>query len=155
MTSGTLHSINVSNGGVPKHPRAAAWVSNDGVEGDRQKLPFIHGGPKRAVSLYSLDLIRTLQQEGHPIVPGSIGENMTLEGVDWSLLVPGARLQVGDVELEVTGFATPCLQIAGSFADRQSNRVSQKLHPGWSRVYTRVLSEGRVAAGDRVLITPV
>ena len=59
----TVHSINVSNGGVPKLPRASAWVSSHGVEGDRQRNLMVHGGPRRAVALYSLDLIQQLQAE--------------------------------------------------------------------------------------------
>ena len=74
MTEGRVHSINVSDGGVPKRPRSAAWVDANGVEGDRQKDLRFHGGPTRAVALYSLDLMRQLQAEGHPIAPGTIGK---------------------------------------------------------------------------------
>src|SRR5205085_595469 len=148
------HAINVSDGGVPKKPRSSAWVDAGGVEGDRQRNLLVHGGPNRAVALYSLDLIRALQGEGHPIAPGTMGENLTIEGLDWSLMVPGARVQVGEVELELTAYATPCRNIAGSFADGNSARVAQKRHPGWSRVYAKVLHEGRIAPGDSVVITP-
>ncbi len=127
----------------------------EGVEGDRQRNLKVHGGPTRAVSLYSLDLIRALQTEGHPIAPGTIGENVTIEGVDWSQLVPGVRVQIGELELEVTAYANPCLTIAGSFADGNSSRVAQKRHPGWSRLYAKVLHEGRIAAGDSVTVAPV
>jgi MOSC domain-containing protein YiiM len=147
-----VHSINVSDGGVPKLPRASAWVSANGVEGDRQRDLRFHGGPNRAVALYSLDLIRQLRAEGHSISPGSIGENLTLEGVDWSLMVPGARLQVGDAELELTSYTSPCQKIRASFIGEDFTRVSQKLHPGWSRVYAKVLNEGRVAVGDAVSV---
>ena len=155
MPDATVHSINVSDGGVPKRPRSAAWIGLDGVEGDRQRDLRFHGGPSRAVALYSLDLIGSLQGEGHPIAPGTIGENLTLAGIDWSLMVPGARLQVGEVELEITAYAPPCRKIVDSFADGTSTRVSQKVHPGWSRVYAKVLHEGRIATGDSVSIAPV
>jgi MOSC domain-containing protein YiiM len=38
----------------------------------------------------------------------------------------------------------------GSFKDREFARVSQKRHPGWSRVYARVLVEGRIRRDDPV-----
>ncbi len=155
MADATVSSINVSDGGVPKQPRSSAWVDANGVEGDRQRDLRYHGGPNRAVALYSLDLMERLQDEGHPIAPGTIGENVTLSGVDWSLMVPGARVQVGEVELELTAYASPCRKIAGSFADGDSTRISQKAHPGWSRVYAKVLHEGRIATGDSVSIAPV
>jgi MOSC domain-containing protein YiiM len=146
----TLHSINVSNGGVPKLARREARVTASGVEGDRQRDLRYHGGPQRAVSLYSLERIHALRAEGHPIGIGTIGENLTVAGLEWDLLVPGVRLQVGDVALELTSYADPCSNIAGSFSDRVFTRVLQKLHPGWSRLYSRVLREGSVRPGDAV-----
>lgn len=151
---GTLHSINVSNGGVPKLPQSSADIRATGIAGDRQADLRYHGGPDRAVSLYSLDLIHALQAEGHPIVPGSIGENLTIASVDWLLIRPGARLSIGDVLLEITKPANPCHKIRPSFSDRNSDRVSEKLHPGWSRWYARVLTEGAVKAGDAIVVQP-
>ena len=153
MSNGFLHSINVSDGGVPKLPRPWAQVRVDGVEGDRQEDRRYHGGPDRAVSLFSLDLIEALQGEGHPIVPGSIGENLTLHGIEWTDVRPDARIEIGDVLLEVTRAASPCHTIAASFHDGVFTRVSQKVHPGWSRFYARVLREGLVSTGDRVVLT--
>lgn len=153
MSNGFLHSINVSDGGVPKLPRPWARVRADGVDGDRQQDRRYHGGPDRAVSLYSLDLIEALQGEGHPIVPGSIGENLTLHGIDWTDVRTDARIEIGEVLLEVTRAASPCHKIAASFHDGMFTRVSQKVHPGWSRFYTRVLREGLVSVGDRVALT--
>lgn len=150
MIQGTIHSINVSNGGVPKFARPCAEIRVGGVEGDRQRDLVSHGGPERAVSLYSLELIRALQEEGHPIVEGSIGENLTLAGVAWESMRAGVRLYVGSAVLELTTPAAPCKKIAGSFQRGEFRRVSQDVHPGWSRFYARVIREGRVAVGERV-----
>ncbi|MEA3195610.1 MAG: hypothetical protein QOD26_3943 [Betaproteobacteria bacterium] len=146
----TLLSINISKGGVPKHSTPACAITANGLEGDRQRDLENHGGPTRAVCLYSQDLIEALQAEGHPIGAGTIGENLTLGGVAWSEMIPGARYAVGEVRLELTGYAAPCNIIAASFRDRRTGRVSQKAHPGWSRLYARVLKEGTVRVGDRV-----
>jgi len=151
---GILHSINVSDGGVPKLPRPHARIRASGVEGDRQEDRIFHGGPDRAVCVYALELIEALQGEGHPIVPGAIGENLTIQGIDWIDIRPDTRLEIGDVLLEVTRSTTPCHKIAAAFADREFTRVSQKVHPGWSRYYARVLREGLVTTGDRVLLVP-
>jgi MOSC domain-containing protein YiiM len=123
-----------------------------GVEGDRQEDLRSHGGPDRAVCLYSLDLIEALQGEGHPISPGSIGENLTLSGIDWTAMRPDARLQIGDALMEVTRATSPCTKIAESFTGGEFVRVSQKVHPGWSRFYARVLREGVVNVGDRIVL---
>jgi MOSC domain-containing protein YiiM len=152
---GTVISINVSNGGVPKRRVDDAKVSLLGLVNDDHDDKKHHGGPERAVCVYSLERIRALQAEGHPIDIGTAGENVTVEGIDWELVVPGARFRLGDeVLLEVASFTSPCKTIRDSFTDGRFVRISQKLHPGWSRVYTRVLSEGAIRFGDAVELTP-
>jgi len=145
-------SITVSDGGVPKRPVAAAEVTRDGVAGDRQRNLKYHGGLDRALCLWSGDLIAALQEEGHPVFPGSAGENVAIVELDWSRVVPGVRLRMGDVLAEVTSYTMPCRTIGGSFVGGRSGRISQRTHPGWSRVYARVLEEGAIAVGDPVSI---
>ena len=143
--------ISVSRGGVPKTAVPAAQVTADGVEGDAQRNRVLHGGPERAVCLYSIEAIERLRAEGHSIAPGSIGENVTVEGLDWSAVVPGDHLLLGEqVLVQVTRYTTPCLNIKGSFMDGEVARVSQKRHPGWSRVYARVLVPGTIRRDDPV-----
>ncbi|HNM79027.1 MAG TPA: MOSC domain-containing protein [Tepidiformaceae bacterium] len=150
-SAASVHQISVSQGGVPKLPVLEAAVGELGLAGDAVANPDIHGGPERAVCLYSLELIEALAAEGHPIAPGTAGENVTIRGLDWSLIQPGARVRVGEqVLLEVTRFTTPCATIRPSFKDRDSNRIHHNLHPGWSRAYTRVLKTGAIRQGDRV-----
>lgn len=145
-----VHSINRSSGGVPKLPVAGAWVDRKGVEGHCQTDRKHHGGPERALCVYALEVIEALATEGHPIFPGSTGENLTIAGLDWQAVQPGDRLEAGEVELEITSFTSPCSTISGSFSDGCQKRISQKLFPGWSRVYARVLTDGMVAVGDEV-----
>ena len=153
--TGKIVSINISHGGVPKGRVNGAEVSRLGLVGDVQNDKKHHGGPDRAVCLYSIEIIRSLQAEGHPIDVGTAGENVTLEGIDWSLAVPGAQLRLGDeVLLEIASFTNPCKTIKGSFIDGQFIRIAEKLHPGWSRVHTRVLKEGKIRLGDPVEVIP-
>ena len=148
VAKGRVESINTSAGGVPKVPRPECRISVGGLQGDRHRNLRYHGGPDRAVCLYSLERIRSLQAEGHPIAAGTIGENLTLSGISWDLMVPGARIEVGEARLELTSHAAPCETIDGSFRDGEFLRVSPKVHPGWSRLYARVLEEGVVRQGD-------
>lgn len=149
-SSGRIHQINVSGGGVPKLPIETAFVDHLGLAGDVHTSED-HGGPDRAVCLYSLELIEQLRTEGHPAHPGSMGENLTVTGLGWAGVQPGARLLVGDeVLLEITSYTTPCSTIQGSFSDGKFSRISQKTHPGESRVYARVLETGKVQPGDEV-----
>jgi MOSC domain-containing protein YiiM len=155
MNKGVVLSINMSEGGVPKWPITDVQVSLSGLQDDRHNDRNGHGGGERAVCLYGVEIIEALQSEGHPISVGTTGENLTLKGIDWGLMVPGARIILGDaLVLEISGFTTPCRTIAASFIDGRFVRISEKLYPGWSRVYARVLSEGRVRLEDPVEIIP-
>ena len=148
---GVLVSINTSRGGVPKRRVSDAKLSRLGLLGDSQNDKIGHGGPERAVCVYSLERIHSLQREGHPIDVGTAGENVTLEGIDWDLIVPGVQIKLGEqVVLEVVSFTNPCKTIKASFLDGRFVRISQKLYPGWSRVYARVLAEGEIRFGDHV-----
>ena len=55
-------------------------------------------------------------------------------------VVPGCQL-LGETVL---------LHITRAFKDSDYARVSQKRHPGWSRVYARVLATGSIRQGDPV-----
>jgi MOSC domain-containing protein YiiM len=146
--------VNVNpSGGVPKARVSSAHVTAKGVSGDKQRNRRVHGGPQRAVSLYSHEHIQALQAEGHPIAAGSTGENLTIGGLDWAALKVGARLTIGaGLRIEITGYAAPCSTIADSFAGGEITRISQKLRPGWSRLYARVLAEAEVCEGDPVML---
>jgi MOSC domain-containing protein YiiM len=94
-----------------------------------------------------------LQDEGHSIEAGSSGENLTVSGLGWEKLKPGDCLQVGpEVQIEIMSYTTPCEKIAQWFRDKDYKRVSQKLNPGWSRLYAKVLCEGVVRPGDEVVL---
>ncbi len=148
-----LHQISVSNGGLPKLPISKARITKEGVEGDRHRNTELHGGPERAVCVFALEVIEALRKEGHSIAPGAAGENFTIAGLDWTHIGPGTRLSVGnEVKLEVVSYTAPCSHNTCWFTDGDFSRISQKKHPGRSRVYARVLSEGMVKQGDAVVI---
>jgi MOSC domain-containing protein YiiM len=151
VAQGRIVQISISPGGVPKLPVPEARVTTLGLEGDLHRDMEVHGGPERALCLFALEQIRVLQSEGHTVSPGAIGENLTIEGLDWERVTPGSRLELGaGVLIEVSSYTGPCLNIKKYFADGDFSRVSQKRHSGGSRVYARVLREGMIRQGDTV-----
>jgi len=151
VNEGRIVQLSVSAGGLPKRAVAEARVTRAGLDGDAHRDLEHHGGPERAVCLFAVEAIAGLVGEGHAIAPGALGENVTTKGLDWSRVAPGAHLLLGErVLLQVTRYTSPCLNIAPLFQGRDFGRVSQTRHPGWSRVYARVLAEGRLRAGDSV-----
>lgn len=153
VARGWAHQINISRGGVPKPRVTSAAVTTEGLSGDYHNDARNHGGPLRAVCLYTLEQIERLAAEGHAIYPGATGENLTLRGIPLALLTPGARIRIGaQTLLEVTGYAAPCETIAEAFSTGDFTRISHKLHPGESRVYARVACGGEIHEGDEVTV---
>jgi MOSC domain-containing protein YiiM len=151
--AGRLAAINRSNGGARKSQVDKALITEFGVEGDRQADQVNHGGVDRAVTLYSLERIQALAEEGHPVQIGALGENLTVSGLDWSLIVPGSEILVGPVRLQITKFTTPCSNLKEMFTGGKNfSRISQKQNPGWSRACARVLAGGVVSVGDPVVL---
>jgi MOSC domain-containing protein YiiM len=151
MSVGRIYQLNVSPGGVPKLPIESGMVTPLGIEGDDHRDKKGHGGPERALCFYSLEQIQALQEEGHPVQPGWMGENVTTIGIDLSSVEPGDRFRLGEsVLVEVTRYTTPCQNIVDSFKDGDFTRVSHKLFPGWSRFYVRVLEGGLIRRGDEI-----
>ena len=142
-SSGQIIQINISDGGTPKLSIPEAQITPEGLIGDHQRHLKYHGGPDRAVCLWSAEIIQILQSEGHPIESGSAGENITVAGLAWEQLVPNMQLQLGDtVRLLITDYAAPCRHISRYFSDRCYSRISQKHHPGTSRLYDSVVRSG-------------
>lgn len=148
-TEGRIVQINISRGGVPKLPVAEARVTRDGLVGDFQSDTRNHGGPMRALCLFTVEEIERLSAEGHPVYPGAVGENVTLSGLPLEALTPGTCLALGDETLiEITSYASPCKTIRGAFLDGDFTRISPNTHAGECRVYARVLRGGVIHAGD-------
>jgi len=152
---GSIIQLNASDGGVPKTPLQTATVETEGITVDRQRNTKSHGGPERALCLFAIEVIETLQAQGHPIAPGDTGENITLRDIDWARVIPGARLRLGpNVLIQITGYTTPCHHIARYFHDGDSQHIAQDQNPGQSRVYARVLQPGTLRPGDPAVLLP-
>lgn len=148
--NGQVVTINTSPGGVPKLATSEARVTEVGIEGDGHTYSG-HGGPDKALCLYSLERILAFQASGHPIFPGSLGENLTIIGLEWSDISFGDRFRVGDeVEIEIVSAAAPCPKIEPSFSDGDASRVDNELHPGWARFYARIVKPGSFKPGALV-----
>jgi MOSC domain-containing protein YiiM/GNAT superfamily N-acetyltransferase len=152
---GRVLQVNISPGGVPKLPVDRAWVGPLGLEGDAHRHSTVHGGPHRAVALLAIEAIERVQADGHPIEPGSVGENLTTTGIELARLPVATRLAIGDdLVLEVSAPANPCNVIEGSFREGKSGRISILTHPDDSRMYARVLAPGEVRPGDSIRVLP-
>ena len=150
---GVVAQLNRSDGGVPKTPVDRVEVGWRGVQGDRQRSRQHHGRPWQALCIWSTEVIDAFAAEGHPIAPGSAGENITLRGLDWSTVRPGVRLRLGTVLCEVSAWALPCKHNRAWFSDGGFNRMHHDRGPV-SRAYATVLEPGTIATGDPAILSP-
>ena len=144
MMKGTLVQLNVSGGGMPKLPVLQAQVTAEGVEGDWQKNRKYHGGPNRAVCIFSTELYDRLRGFGIDLFPGAVGENFTTTGIDLQRLGKGDRLKVGQCTIEITGVRVPCRSL------KKWNDDLPELIVGFSGWVAKVVEAGLVRPGDGV-----
>ena len=142
--SPTLMQINISDGGMPKLPVPEARVTVSGVAGDRQRNKVFHGGPNRAVCLYSEELYEWLRDYGIDVSNGNLGENFTTRGLDLGALKPKDRLRVGQCVIEITAVRVPCNQLKKWDPDLPEIIVGRS---GW---VAKVIEEGTVRQGDAI-----
>src|SRR6266481_1326915 len=123
-----------------KLPRSEArLVANFGLEGDRHA-----GRPDRQVSILNAETVDELAKKGMPVEPGILGENITVEGVPVMQLHDGARLRIGQVELEITGDRPACREMLEIHADALKAMV------GRAGKMARVVRGGTVRPGDPI-----
>ena len=96
----------------------------------------------KAICILENELLVKLQSEGHPIQPGTTGENILVEGYNLEF---GKVFDVGEVRLEVVSDATPCWKIADSFTEGDYSRMSHEKYPGETRWYCKVLNTGVIS----------
>jgi MOSC domain-containing protein YiiM len=144
-----LTQLNVSGGGMPKLPVAEARVTREGVAGDWQRNRKYHGGPNRAVCVYSEELYGWLRDQGVDVAAGAVGENFTTRGVDLQRLAKGDRLRVGDAcVIELTDVRVPCNNLKKWDVDLPELIVGRS---GW---VAKVVAEGTVRPGDAIEVLP-
>lgn len=146
--------------GIHKKPvQGAVRVGKLGLEGDEQADLGVHGGLNKAVYAYPSEhyafwvaqRLAALKRE-EPLPPGSMGENLTLQGVLESELWIGDRLHIGSVVLEVTEPRQPCFKFNARMGF--SHAAKMMVQAGNSGFYLRVVEAGELQAGDVVALTP-
>lgn len=128
-----------------------------GVEGDAhagattQHLYIRRKDPTRAnltqVHLLHAELLDTLD-----VNPGQMGENLTTRGIDLHALPTGTILTIGEAQIEITGYRTPCAQINGIRPQLMNAVFTPDKRPN-AGIMAIVLTSGHVHPGDPIEVT--
>ncbi|MEJ7139314.1 MOSC domain-containing protein [Amphibiibacter pelophylacis] len=143
-----------SPSGIAKKPVAGpVLLDAQGLMGDAVCNRSVHGGPDQAVYVYGEpDYAAWSELLGRTLPPGTLGENLTVSGLDSRDLAVGDRLQIQEVLLEVTAPRFPCATLAQHMDD--PGFVKRFRDVGRPGVYCRVLEGGFLTPGDAVQMTP-
>lgn len=152
LFAGSFHPLPPNNrpSGIFKTPvRQAVWVGRNGLDGDAQADLRVHGGPEKALHQYPAGnyalLAKAFPEVIDDLVPGSLGENLSVDGWDESTVCIGDIFQLGDAVIQVSQPRTPCWKIDSRFGlEGMTEYIHDRGLTGW---YFRVLKEGLVAPG--------
>lgn len=121
------------------------------LEGDEQADLRVHGGPDKAVCVYSGDHYPVWREHFPRMQPGAFGENFTVADCTEATVCIGDIYQAGDAMVQVSQPRQPCWKLGRKWdAEELPALVAKSGRTGW---YFRVLTEGSVAAGDPLLLT--
>jgi MOSC domain-containing protein YiiM len=156
--SSSILQLSVSNGGVPKYDIESGIVTPLGLQGDRHAHPQIHGGPLKAILLITSEGIEELKQDGFPLYPGALGENITTVGLDRRTVRIGQQYLLGAASIQITQMRQPCdtLRPYGPGIGRAVYDAEVKAgnykSPRWGLggFYASVVRPGTIRPGDTV-----
>jgi len=127
-------------------------VRSLGLEGDEQADLTVHGGLSKAVYAYPIEHYGFWRERRRTLglpddLPfGSLGENLTIQGLLETALFVGDCLRFPDCDLRVTQPRGPCFKFVAVMGDPQAAR--KMVQSGFSGFYLAVDRPGHIEAGQ-------
>jgi ferredoxin-NADP reductase/MOSC domain-containing protein YiiM len=140
--------------GIWKEPVAGPrMVRRLNIDGDGQGDTQGHGGEQRAVFVYQQESYAHWQRHlgRDDLTCGNFGENLTVDGLADDEVCIGDRYRIGEAEFEVTQPRVTCYRVGMRLGEPRMPALLVSHHrPGF---YLRVITEGRIQAGDQIVKT--
>ena len=140
--------------GIWKDPVAGPrMVRRLNIDGDGQGDTNGHGGEQRAVFVYQIQSYEHWRQHfgRDDLGYGNFGENLTVDGLADDEVCIGDRYRIGEAEFEVTQPRVTCYRVGMRLGEPEMPALLVSHHrPGF---YMRVITEGRIQAGDQIVKT--
>lgn len=122
------------------------------VAGDMVSDRKHHAGIHKACFLFSADLY-PYWKERYPDLEwdwGMFGENLTVEGLDESIVRIGDVYSIGKALVQVSQPREPCYKLGVRFGNQSI--LKQYIALGRPGTYVRILKEGEVRTGDEIVL---
>ena len=144
MANGSVIEIYLypDKGGPATVVEAATVAAAGGLEGDRQR------SGRRAITLLSREVWdETTVELGVDLPPQTRRANLLVSGLDLRLLI-GKRASLGEVEIQIRGETTPCVNM-----DRAHAGLMQALERDQrGGVFATVFRGGSIRVGDQITV---
>jgi ferredoxin-NADP reductase/MOSC domain-containing protein YiiM len=140
--------------GVWKEPVTGPQMARRlNIDGDGQGDKQGHGGEQRAVLVYQIQSYAHWRRHfgRDDLAYGNFGENLTVDGLPDDEVCIGDRYRIGEAEFEVTQPRVTCYRVGMRLGEPELPALLVSHHrPGF---YMRVITEGRIQAGDSIVKT--
>jgi len=139
-------SINISKGGIPKHPVKSIRVLYTGLEGDGHNHEK-HYRTEQAVSIQDIERLEELSKEGYSLLSGTTGENLTVKNLKVNELPVGTILKISQgLIIELTKARKPCYVLDAIDLKLKEDIINR------CGMYARVVQEGAIQVNDVITV---
>lgn len=129
--------ISEKRGTQKKNIQEGKFIENFGIQSDA------HAGDwHRQVSLLSYEKIEEFNNKGANVIDGAFGENLVVEGIEFTKLPIGAILRCNDVVLEITQIGKKCHNHCEIY-----KKMGDCIMPR-NGVFAKVIVGGKIRCGD-------
>jgi MOSC domain-containing protein YiiM len=133
--------ISEKRGTQKKNIKEGNFVEDYGIENDAHA-----GNWHRQVSLLSYEKIKEFNNKGANVIDGAFGENLVVEGIEFTNLPIGAILKCNDVILELTQIGKECHNHCEIY-----RKMGDCIMPR-NGVFAKVIAGGKIKCGDEMKV---
>jgi MOSC domain-containing protein YiiM len=139
MIMGRVVAICISEkrGTQKKNIKEGNFIENFGIENDAHA-----GNWHRQVSLLSYEKIDEFNKKGANVIDGAFGENLVVEGIEFTKLPIGTILKCNGVVLEITQIGKECHNHCEIY-----KKMGDCIMPR-NGVFAKVTTGGKIKCGD-------
>jgi MOSC domain-containing protein YiiM len=144
-----FHGKEFTTGICKKPVEGPRLLKRQGFEGDGVGDLKHHGGSDKAVCAYSIDHYPWWERVlGITMPPAAFGENLSVRGLREQDVCIGDIYRIGTTEVHVSQPRQPCMTLAARYG--REDFVKLVVDSGRTGLYFKVITEGRIQAGDEV-----
>ncbi|WP_297418562.1 MOSC domain-containing protein [Clostridium sp.] len=133
--------ISERRGTQKKNVKEANFIEDFGIENDAHA-----GNWHRQVSLLSYEKIEEFNNKGANVIDGAFGENLVVEGIEFTKLPVGTILKCNDVILELTQIGKECHNHCEIY-----KKMGDCIMPT-NGVFAKVIKGGKIKYGDEMKV---